>query len=268
MRLAELSVHRPVTVFMGLVSLVVLGGVAVTRLPLAFLPTVDAPFISIAVPYPNSSPSQVEREIVKPLEEALSTLSGVKKLTSTANADSAQINLEFSWGQSIDIVRLKVGEKIDQIRKDLPADVERINVQTFNTAQIPVVEARVSAPGLDLSRNYDLLEQRVVNPIRRIPGVARVELNGVAPREVKVDLILDRVKSHRLDIGAYLSQQEQGLRALDGISANAHEGESESNSTQEISFESAAAGDGNPPPNIAASATLSSTVWCANGRGI
>lgn len=202
MRLAELSVHRPVTVFMGLVSLVVLGAVAVTRLPLAFLPTVDAPFISITVPYPNSSPSQVEREIVKPLEEALSTLSGVKKLTSTANADSAQLNLEFSWGQSIDIIRLKVGEKIDQIRKDLPVDVERINIQTFNTAQIPVVEARVSAPGIDLSRNYDLLEERVVNPLRRIPGVARVELNGVEPREVKIDLILDRVKSHRIDVGA------------------------------------------------------------------
>jgi hydrophobic/amphiphilic exporter-1 (mainly G- bacteria), HAE1 family len=209
MRLAELSVHRPVTVFMGLVSLVVLGGVAVTRLPLAFLPTVDAPFISITVPYPNSSPSQVEREIVKPLEETLSTLSGVKKLTSTASADSAQLNLEFSWGQSIGMIRLKVGEKIDQIRKDLPSDVERINIQTFNTAQIPVVEARVSAPGIDLSRNYDLLEERVVNPIRRIPGVARVELNGIAPREVKIDLILDRIKAHQLDVGA-LVQRLQG----------------------------------------------------------
>lgn len=87
MRLAELSVHRPVTTFMGLVSLVVLGAVAITRLPLAFLPTVDAPFISISVPYPNSSPTQVEREVVKPLEEALATLSGVKKLRSTASAD-------------------------------------------------------------------------------------------------------------------------------------------------------------------------------------
>jgi HAE1 family hydrophobic/amphiphilic exporter-1 len=206
MRLAELSVHRPVTTFMGLVSLVVLGAVAITRLPLAFLPTVDAPFISISVPYPNSSPTQVEREVVKPLEEALATLSGVKKLRSTASADMAQIQLEFSWGQSIDMIRLKVGEKIDQVRKDLPADVERINIQTFNTAQIPVVEARVAAPGIDLSRNYDLLEERVVNPIRRIPGVARVELNGVEPREVRIELLLDRIKSHRLDVGTLVAR--------------------------------------------------------------
>ncbi len=206
MRLAELSVHRPVATFMGLVSLVVLGAVAVMRLPLAFLPTVDAPFIAISVPYPNSSPTQVEREVVKPLEEALATLSGVKKLTSTASADSAQIQLQFSWGQSIDMIRLKVGEKIDQVRKDLPADVERIDIQTFNTATIPVVEARVAAPGIDLSRNYDLLEQRVVNPIKRIPGVARVELNGVAPREVRIELLLDRVRAHRLDIGALVER--------------------------------------------------------------
>jgi HAE1 family hydrophobic/amphiphilic exporter-1 len=208
MRLAELSVHRPVATFMGLVSLVVLGAVAIMRLPLAFLPTVDAPFISISVPYPNSSPTQVERELVKPLEEALATLSGVKKLTSTASADSARIQLQFSWGQSIDMIRLKVGEKIDQVRKDLPADVERINIQTFNTAQIPVVEARVAAPGIDLSRNYDLLEQRVVNPIKRIPGVARVELNGVAPREVRIELLLDRIKAHRLDVGALVERMQ------------------------------------------------------------
>jgi HAE1 family hydrophobic/amphiphilic exporter-1 len=193
---------------MGLVSLVVLGAVAIMRLPLAFLPTVDAPFISILVPYPNSSPTQVERELVKPLEEALATLSGVKKLTSTASADSAQIELQFSWGQSIDMIRLKVGEKIDQVRKDLPTDVERINIQTFNTAQIPVVEARVAAPGIDLSRNYDLLEQRVVNPIKRIPGVARVELNGVAPREVRIELLLDRIKAHRLDVGALVERMQ------------------------------------------------------------
>ena len=213
MRLAELSVYRPVTTFMGLVSLVVLGAVAMTRLPLAFLPTIDVPTIAIDVPYPNSSPSQVEREIVKPLEGALATLSGVKKLTSTAGADGAQLQLQFNWGQSVDIIRLKVGEKIDQVRKDLPADIERINVQSFNTAQMPVVEARVSAPGIDLSRNYDLLEQRVINPIRRIPGVARVELNGVSPREVKIELILDRIKAHRLDIGGL-------LRRLQGSNLN------------------------------------------------
>ena len=213
MRLAELSVYRPVTTFMGLISLVVLGAVAMTRLPLAFLPTIDVPTIAIDVPYPNSSPSQVEREIVKPLESALATLSGVKKLTSTAGADGAQLQLQFNWGQSVDMIRLKVGEKIDQVRKDLPADIERINVQSFNTAQMPVVEARVSAPGIDLSRNYDLLEQRVINPIRRIPGVARVELNGVSPREVKIELILDRIKAHRLDIGGL-------LRRLQGSNLN------------------------------------------------
>ena len=65
------------------------------------------------------------------------------------------------------------------------ADVERVDIQTFNTAQIPVVEARVSAPGIDLSRNYDLLEARVLNRLRRIPGVARVELNGDGEPRIK-----------------------------------------------------------------------------------
>ncbi|MGH9199594.1 MAG: efflux RND transporter permease subunit, partial [Acidimicrobiia bacterium] len=170
MRIAELSVARPVTTFMFLVSLVVMGTVAVIKLPLAFLPEVDIPEISINVPYPNSSPSQVEREIIRPLEEVLATLSGVKKIRSVATADGGSVELQFNWGESLDMVRLKVSEKIDQARKDLPADVERVDIQSFNTSQIPVVEARVSAPGLDLSRNYDLLEQRIVNRIRRVSG--------------------------------------------------------------------------------------------------
>jgi len=202
MSLAGLSVRRPVTTLMMLVSLLVLGGLSFSRLPLAFLPDVDFPAVFINVPYPNSSPAQVEREIVKPLEEALATLSGIKRMRATASADDASIQLEFNWGESLDIVRMKVAEKIEQARKDLPLNVERILISTISTSQIPVVEARISAPGLDLSKNYDLLESRIVNPIQRVPGVAKVSLNGVEPPEVRINLRLDKIAAHGIDLGA------------------------------------------------------------------
>jgi HAE1 family hydrophobic/amphiphilic exporter-1 len=199
---AGLSVRRPITTIMVLVSLLVLGVISFARLPLAFLPEVDFPAIFISVPYPNSSPAQIEKEIVKPMEEALATLSGVRKMSSTATADEASLQLDFNWGDSLDVVRMKVAEKVEEVRPELPPDVEQIFVNTFSTSQIPVVEARISAPGFDLSQNYDLLEKRVVNPLQRVPGVAKVDLNGVEPREVRINLRLAKIAAHGIDIGA------------------------------------------------------------------
>ncbi len=209
MSLPTLSVRRPVTTMMVLISIVVIGAIAVVKMPQAFLPEIDVPFIGIRVPYPNSNPTQVEKEITKPVEEALATLSGVKKMSSSSSADGAEFQLEFDWGQPIDMVRMQVSEKMDQVKGSLPTDVGDILIYSFNTSDIPVVQARVSAEGVDLSSSYDLLESRVLNPIRRVPGVARVDLDGVSPKEIDIDLRLDRIKEHNVDVGA-LIQKLQG----------------------------------------------------------
>ncbi|MFZ2491785.1 MAG: efflux RND transporter permease subunit [Thermoanaerobaculia bacterium] len=213
MSLPSLAVRRPITTIMALVCAVIIGGIALTRMRLALLPEVDAPFIMVQIPYPNSNPWQIEKEITKPVEETLATLSGIKKLNSRSNADSAEVFLEFDWGQDLDIIRMQVSDKVDQIKPALPAGIGQALIFSFNTNDIPVVEARIAAEGVDLSRNYDLLEARVVNRLRRVPGVARVELNGVSPREINIDLVIDQVKEHNVDIGAL-------IRTLQGASSN------------------------------------------------
>jgi HAE1 family hydrophobic/amphiphilic exporter-1 len=213
MNLPALAVKRPITTIMLLVCIMIVGGIALTRMPLAFLPEVDAPFIGIQIPYPNSNPTQIEKEIAKPVEEVLATLSGVKKLSSTSTADSAEFEMLFEWGQDLDVIRMQVSEKMDQIRPTLPAGIGQILIFSFNTSDIPVVEARIASEGVDLSKNYDLLESRVLNRLRRVPGVARVDLNGVAPREISIDLVLDKVKEHNVDVGTLISR-------LQGASSN------------------------------------------------
>ncbi|MFN2441539.1 MAG: efflux RND transporter permease subunit [Thermoanaerobaculia bacterium] len=213
MSIPTLAVRRPVTTIMVLLSVMVVGAIAISRMPLAFLPEVDAPFIGIRIMYPNSNPSQIEREIVKPVEELLATLPSVKKLRSTATADTAEFQMEFDWGLDLDIVRMLVSEKMDQIRPSLPSGIGEIFIYSFNTNDIPVIEARIAAEGVDLSQNYDLIEARVLNRLRRVPGVARVDLNGVAPPEIYIDLLLDRVKAHNVDLGALIGR-------LQGASSN------------------------------------------------
>ena len=94
MNLPTLAVRRPITTAMILVSVLLVGAIAFYRLPLAFLPAVDAPFMFVQIPYPNSHPTQIEKEITKPVEEILSTLSGVKKLNSTHRPPTAPTS---SW---------------------------------------------------------------------------------------------------------------------------------------------------------------------------
>lgn len=201
MSLPRFAVERPITAAVLLLSILVFGGIALSRLPLAFLPEVDVPFIGIQIPYPNSNPAQIEKEIVKPVEEILATLSGIKKLTSTSNADGAEVFLEFDWGEDLDVVRMQVSEKVDQVKPELPEGIGEVLIFSFNTSDIPVIQGRISAEGVDLSESYDLIESRILNRIRRVPGVARVDIDGVAPKEIYIDLELDKVKAHGVDIG-------------------------------------------------------------------
>ncbi|HVS32183.1 MAG TPA: efflux RND transporter permease subunit, partial [Thermoanaerobaculia bacterium] len=213
MSLPSLAVRRPITTIMGLVCVLIIAALGISRMRLAFLPEIDAPFIGVQIPYPNSNPWQVEKEIVKPVEEALSTLSHIKRLNASANADSAEIFMRFDWGQDLDIIRMQVSEKIDQIKPQLPAGIGQVLIFSFNTNDIPVIEARIAAEGVDLSSNYDLIEARILNRLRRVPGVARVDLDGVAPREINIDLIMDQIKAHNVDVGDL-------IRKLQGASSN------------------------------------------------
>jgi HAE1 family hydrophobic/amphiphilic exporter-1 len=204
MSLPKLAVLRPITTSMLIVSVLVVGGIALVKLPHDYLPKVDAPFIEVEIPYPNSNPTQIEREIAKPVEEVLSTLPSVKKLTSVSTADGATIDMEFNWGEDLDLVRMQVSEKMDQIEPELPANIGEILIFSFSTEDMPVMEARLSAAGVDLSENYELIETRIVNRLRRVPGVARVDLGGVEPAEIRIDLILDKVRAHNVDVSALI----------------------------------------------------------------
>lgn len=199
--LARLAVERPVTTSMFFVSLVVMGCISLYNLPLAFLPQVDIPFIWIEMPYRGANPAQIERTIVKPLEETLSTMPGIKKLSSLCHADGAWILIRFGWGESLEAVRMETDAKIAAVKDTLPADLMRIFVYSFSTDDIPIVWGRLSAPGRDLSESYDLIEKRIKNRLERVSGVARVQVYGVNPKEIRIHLKLDEIQSHNIDVG-------------------------------------------------------------------
>ncbi len=201
MRLPDLAVDRPVTTFMGLLCLVVLGVVAVTRLPLGFMPEVDRPRVVVDVPYPGSHPEEVLREIVEPLEDELALVEGVVGMESTAGAGSASIDLEFSPWDDMTVRRLEVREAVDRARPRLPDGVDRIDVRVgrHGPDTEATLQGRISADR-DLSRDWDLIEQRIRARLERVPGVARVDLYGIEAPRLEVDLDLPALRRHRVPV--------------------------------------------------------------------
>ena len=147
MTLAELSLKRPVTAVMFFVSMTVIGLLAAFRLPLEYMPDIEAPFLLITLPYPGSTPGEIERTITRPVEEALSTLTDIQDMQSVSAADNGQLFLQFKWGQNVATKAVEARDKIDAIRTDLPEDLQRYFVLKFATSDMPVLQLRVSSDG-------------------------------------------------------------------------------------------------------------------------
>ncbi len=201
MTLSDQSLRRPVTIFVVTAAVVVLGFVSMSRLKLDFLPSVDFPFIGIWAPYPNAVPAQVEKEIARPIEEVFATLGDVRDLRSYSDADGAWVQVMFEFGRSINVLRMEVKEKLEHVRPLLPDDLRETYIFTFDSNDIPIMVGRISATGRDLSNSYDLLERRVINPLRRVEGVGRVQVDGIAPKSIAIYLHLDKIVEHSVDVG-------------------------------------------------------------------
>lgn len=202
MSVAELSLRRPVTTVMLFVSLVVIGLIAAFRLPLEALPDVSPPFLFVQLPYAGSTPEEVERNVLKPAEEALATMSGIKRMRGQAAADGAGVFMEFSdWERDIAITASEARERVDAIRKELPDDFRRYFVFKFSTADQPVLRVRLAAEQ-DLTGAYDVIDRQLKRRLERVPGVARVEISGAPPNEVEIAIDPDRLSAHGLQLNA------------------------------------------------------------------
>ncbi|MHC2117337.1 efflux RND transporter permease subunit [Stenotrophomonas geniculata] len=210
MSVAEFSIRRPVTTIMCFVSLVLIGLIASFRLPLEALPDISAPFLFVQIPYTGSTPEEVERTIIRPVEESLATMTGIKRMRSSATSEAALIFIEFSdWDRDIAIAASDARERIDAIRSDLPDDLQRYNVFKWSSSDQPVLKVRLAST-TDLTTAYDMLDREFKRRIERIPGVARVDITGAPPNEVEIAIDPNRLNAHGLSI----NELSERLRTL------------------------------------------------------
>jgi HAE1 family hydrophobic/amphiphilic exporter-1 len=215
MKWTDLPLDRPVATLMLLTSLTVLGAVAVFQLPLGFMPAVQEPEIDIEVPYPGSHPLEGLRQIVRPIEEEVATIPGIKGTFGFARSGHAQIEVQFDWEEDIELKKIEVRDAVERARSQLPEGIGHIRVEGDMGGPSPeVLGGRISAQR-DLSESWDLLDRRIRRPLERIQGVARVDLYGVEAQEVRIDLDLAAIQRHGIEIGELMGRVNAANLDLD-----------------------------------------------------
>lgn len=205
MHITELSLKRPVTTMMVFVSLVVVGMIATRMVPLEFMPNITFPGAFIQIPYPNSSPKEVEENIARPVEEVLSTISGIDRINSNSGENNANVLVFFKQGNNIDLKAIEIKEKIESIRNQLPDDFEYYFINKFADGDAPTLQLRISS-NRDLSDAYELLNRNLKQRIERIQGVGQVTLYGVEKKEIRIELNPNRLAAYNIDLNQLSSK--------------------------------------------------------------
>ena len=200
-RIAALAIRNPVTICMIFVSIVVMGTIAVGRIPLMLVPKLDAPVMFVMADYFNATPDQVLESITKPIEEALATVPGVQRMNSWSGSNGMRLQIWCGMGADTSMLRSAMRDKIDQIKDQLPEDLRQVAILNFSTDDIPILEATLTADR-DLRTDFEFLDTRVRKPLERIPGVGNVELWGTDRKQIDIYLRIDDIKRHRVDVGA------------------------------------------------------------------
>jgi len=188
MNLPQFSLKRPVTIVVAMLVFITIGIISLTRLPLEMFPDISFPGLMVWVPYPSSSPEEVERTITRPLEDILATINNLKTLRSTSHSSSSRIFMEFENGTNMDLASMEIRDKIDQVRDNLPDDIERIQIRRWSTSDFPVISFSLTVPGMPLHTLYQKAEDIIQPDLERIDGVANVDIRGIRNKQLIIHL--------------------------------------------------------------------------------
>lgn len=209
MKLADLSINRPVMTTMLVMSFVVLGLFSLTRIGIDIFPEIDFPFVITTIVYPGAGPEEMESLVAEPVEEEISSIGGIKNVTSVSQEGLTIIISEFDLGMNVDLVAIDVKDKIDLIRNKLPEDIFDPVIQKFDFAALPIIDLAVSSPRA-LEETYKLTEEVVKQRLGRVRGLANIQLTGGREREIQVNLSRRKLREYELTpivvIGCIASQ--------------------------------------------------------------
>ncbi len=187
MFLSDISIKRPIMMSMFLIVFLLFGGIAYLGMPLDLIPDIDIPYVTIQTVYPGSGPKEIETQITKKIEDAVSSVSKIELMTSYSMEGVSLIILKFELDKDVDIANQEVKDKVDKIINELPTDADLPIVEKFNIQEIPVVDVILTGD-LSPTELWDIADKKIKDRFSQIEGVARAVVTGGQEREIQVVL--------------------------------------------------------------------------------
>lgn len=201
MSLYEGAVKRPIMTSLVFVAIAVFGLYSLSKLPIDLLPDIETNQIMIFTSYSGASAEDIENNVTRPLENTLNTVNHLKHITSKSSENLSLITLEFEYGYDIDDLTNDVRDKLDMVSSSLPDDANTPIIFKFSTDMIPIlmlsVQANESEAGL-----YKILDDGIVNPLARVPGVGTVSISGAPERTVYIYCDPNQLEAYNLTVEA------------------------------------------------------------------
>lgn len=194
------SVKRPIAITMLIGIFVVLGFISLSKLGLDLFPELSFPAVSIVTTYKGVAPEDIEKMITKPIEEAVSTISGVKKVSSYSMEGISVVTVEFEWGKNLDFAAQDCRDKIGMIEGFLPEEASKPLVLKFDVNMMPVLEYAVTSDRISTYELRKLMEDQVKGQLERLDGVASVYVSGGNIREIWIEVRKDALKNYDLSL--------------------------------------------------------------------
>ncbi len=202
MNLPEFGVKRPVTNIMIFSAIIILALYSLTRLGIDMMPEIEPPAISVISSYPGASPEDVEIKVSEPLENQLATTPGIEKITSRSLEGLSVITLKFIWGVNLDEASNDIRDRIERSKRflpDIPDEMDNPFIFKFNTSMMPIVFVGITAEQ-SYPELFDLIDKRVGDYLRQIPGVGTVQLNGGLERQINIWIDRHRLEGYGFSI--------------------------------------------------------------------
>ncbi|MFM8912080.1 MAG: efflux RND transporter permease subunit, partial [Flammeovirgaceae bacterium] len=211
--------QRPIAVSMTLLVSLALSVLLYLNLPVSLLPALDVPEITVAVRYPNGSPEEIEQNLLKPIREAMLTLSGLKTTESLAQNETGKVSLRFEYGTVMNLAYIEANEKIDRLIPLLPRNVERPTVIKSSTSDIPMLRIQV-VPKIDndLLATSELVTKVLKRRLEQLEGVGVVDVNGTKEQVICVAPNADIMQSLGLTDGDIIKTIQNSNLALGSLS--------------------------------------------------
>lgn len=199
MRLPEFGVRYPITNIMIFFAILVLGLVSLYFMSIDLMPEIEPPAVSVITRYEGASAEDVETKVTEVIENRVSIVSNLDKLTSRSIEGFSIVTAQFEWGTNLDEASNEIRDQIEFAKRFLPEDIETPIVFKFSTSMIPIIFYGITAfetyPKL-----YDLIDDEVASYLKRIPEVGAIQLVGGLERQINVKLHKDKLEAYHLSV--------------------------------------------------------------------